>query len=183
MSLNIPTVSLLLVGNRQFSANPLNAVGYIKKGIQMGLRPEFAIFCGLHETDPRAIEDPRLFKKTWFTLGPADIMSDTLIPFWMRLREFMVTKLLYEEKAWSDRHGRWLVHEGESIDQAKARVDYREIQRLKEQAIKENEQVLIREKQEREREHAEDMARWAEEDRLEAEMLQQQSDTATRQMD
>ena len=30
-------------------------VGYIKKGIQQGLRPEFAIFCGLHKTDPRAI--------------------------------------------------------------------------------------------------------------------------------
>ncbi|KAJ5922287.1 hypothetical protein N7516_009990 [Penicillium verrucosum] len=147
--------------------------GYIEKGIQLGLRPEFAIFCGLHETDPRAIENPRLFEETWFTLGSADIMGNTLIPFWMRLKEFMVTKLLYEGKAWGDCHGRWLVYEGETIDQAKARVDDREIQRLKEQAIKENEEMLEREEQEREREHAEDMARWAEEDRLEAEMMQQ----------
>ncbi|KUM63541.1 hypothetical protein ACN42_g3531 [Penicillium freii] len=158
--------------------------GYIEKGIQLGLRPEFAIFCGLHNTDPRAIEDSRLFEETWFTLGPADIISDTLIVFWMRFKEFIVTKLLYEEKAWSDRHGRWLVHEGESIDQAKARVDDEEIQRLKEQAIKENEETLEREEQEREREHAEDMARWAEEDRQEAEMLKQQSiDKAVRQKD
>ncbi|KAJ5592615.1 hypothetical protein N7537_009519 [Penicillium hordei] len=157
--------------------------GYIQKGIQLGLRPEFAIFCGLHNTDPRAIEDPRLFEETWFNLGPADIMSDTLILFWMRLKEFMVTKLLYEEKAWSDRYGRWLVYEGESIDEAKARVDDREIQRLKGQATKENEETLEREEQERERENAEDMARWAEEDRLEAEMLQRQSDKAARYKD
>lgn len=94
-----------------------------------------------------------------------------------------MTKLLYEGKAWSDCHGRWLVHEGESIDQAKARVDDREIQRLEEQAIKENEEMLEREEQEREREHAEDMARWAEEGGPETEMLQQQSDKATRQKD
>ncbi|KGO48426.1 hypothetical protein PEX1_041240 [Penicillium expansum] len=158
--------------------------GYIEKGIQLGLRPEFAIFCGLHETDPRALENPHLFEKGWFSLGPADIMSDTLIPSWMKLREFMATKLTYEGKAWSDRYGRWLVHEGESMEQAKARVDDREIERLKEQAIKEKKEALERFYREQARERAEDEARWAEEDRLEAEKLKQKSiDEAGQQKD
>lgn len=140
----------------------INIEGYIEKGIQLGLRLDFAIFCGLHETDSRAIENPRLFEKTWFSLGPADIMSDTLILFWMKLMEFIVTKLIYDGKAWSDRHGGWLVHEGESMDQAQARVDDGEIQRLKEQAKKENKDVLGRFYEEHVREHAEDMTRWAE---------------------
>ncbi|KAJ6133170.1 hypothetical protein N7471_008385 [Penicillium samsonianum] len=61
--------------------------GYIEKGIQLGLRPEFAIFCGLHEDDPRAIEDPRPFEENWFDLGPADIMA---------------AKLVHEGKAWEE---------------------------------------------------------------------------------
>lgn len=157
----------------------MNTEGYIEKGIQLGLRPEFAIFCGLHETDPRAIAEPHLFEELWFIINsPASIMSDTLIPFWIQLRELITSKLLYEGKAWTDRDGTWLVREGENMDQAKARVDDRERQRLKEQAIKENEERLERYYQDQAREHAEDLARWAEEDRLEAEMLKQQSDKA-----
>jgi hypothetical protein len=87
---------------------------------------------------------------------------------------------LHEGKAWSG-YGRWVVREGETIDQAKARVNVRERQRLKEQAIKEHEAKLERQQQARDREHAEDMARWAEEDRLEAEMLKQQSIDQTAQ--
>lgn len=94
----------------------------------------------------------------------------------------MATKLLYEGKAWSN-YGRWVVREGETLDQAKARVDDRERQRLKEEAIKEYEAMVEREQQEREREEAENIARWAEEDRLEAEMLKQQSDNAGLQKD
>ncbi|OQE24226.1 hypothetical protein PENFLA_c010G06839 [Penicillium flavigenum] len=140
---------------------------YIEKGIQLGLRPEFAIFCGVHKDDSRAIENPYLFERDWFWMSPASIMTDTLIPLWMNLKEFMATKLLYEGKAWSG-YGRWLVHDGETIDQAKARVDDRELQRLKEQAIKENEEKLECSKERKAKEHEEDLAKWAEEDRQEA---------------
>ncbi|KAJ5521553.1 hypothetical protein N7527_005668 [Penicillium freii] len=77
--------------------------GYIEKGIQLGLRPEFAIFCGLHETDPRAIDEPYLFEELWFTIkSPHSAIDETIIPFWMQLKEFMGSKLLYEGKAWSN---------------------------------------------------------------------------------
>ncbi|KAJ5725456.1 uncharacterized protein N7483_006813 [Penicillium malachiteum] len=132
-------------------------------------RPEFAIFCGLHKDDPRALEDPDLFEKTWFRLGPADIMGDTLISFWGQLKEFMVTRLLYEGKAWKDRYGIWLLREGEDMDQAKARMNEKERERLREQAREEKKADLARQKQERDREYAEDMARFAE-DRVPAEM-------------
>ncbi|KAJ5614027.1 hypothetical protein N7528_007681 [Penicillium herquei] len=148
-------------------------IGYIEKGIQLGLRPEFAIFCGLHKDDPRALEDPDLFEETWFRLGPADIMSDTLISLWGQLKQFMVTKLLYDGKAWKDRYGIWLVHEGEYIDQAKARINEKERERFKEQAMEEKEKDLARRKQECDREYAEDMARFAEEDRVAAEVANQ----------
>ncbi|OQD60145.1 hypothetical protein PENPOL_c027G01849 [Penicillium polonicum] len=149
--------------------------GYIEKGIQLGLRPEFAIFCGLHGTDPRAIDEPYLFEELWFTIkSPHSAIDETIIPFWMQLKEFMGSKLLYEGKAWSN-YGRWVVREGETLDQAKARVDDRERQRLKEEAIKEYEAKLERARQVRIREEAEDIARWVEEDRLEAEMLKQQT--------
>ncbi|KAJ6032048.1 hypothetical protein N7540_002780 [Penicillium herquei] len=123
-------------------------IGYIEKGIQLGLRPEFAIFCGLHKDDPRALEDPDLFEETWFHLGPADIMSDTLITFWGGTQEVL----------------------GEDMDQAKARMNEKERERLKEQAMEEKKADLARRKQERDREYAEDMARFAEEDRKAAEV-------------
>lgn len=94
-------------------------------------------------------------------------MSDTLIPFWMDLKEFMAAKLVHEGKAWEG-GGRWLVHEGETIDQAKSRLDDQERQRLKEQAAKEYEAEWELERQEHER-------LIAEEDRQETEMLKLQS--------
>ncbi|CAI7576949.1 unnamed protein product [Penicillium glandicola] len=149
--------------------------GYIERGIELGLRPEFAVFCGLHKDDPRAIAEPHLFEELWFLIkAPAGLIEGTIIPFWMQLKEFMATKLLYEGKAWLS-YGRWVVREGETLDQAKARVDDRERQRLKEQAIKKHEEILERKRQAREKEDAEDRARWAEEERQEAEMLKQQS--------
>lgn len=63
-----------------------------------------------------------------------------------------------------------MVREGETLDQAKARVDDRERQRLKEEAIKEYKAKLELQQQRRDREEVEDIARWAEEDRVEAEM-------------
>lgn len=45
--------------------------GYIEKGIQLGLRPEFAIFRGQHETAPRAIDEPHLFKELYGSLSKA----------------------------------------------------------------------------------------------------------------
>ncbi|CAG8910000.1 unnamed protein product [Penicillium egyptiacum] len=136
---------------------------------------KFAIFCGLHKDDPRAIDDPRLFEEKWFGLGPADIMGDTLIPFWIDVEEFIATKLVYEGKAWDDCYGRCLVREGESLDQAKARMNDQERERLKEQAAKQFEAEWERKRQEWDRKCAEDEAIWAEEDRQEAEMLQQQN--------
>lgn len=109
---------------------------YIKKGIQLELRPNFAIFCGLHKDDPRAIDMPRLLKKGWFNKGPEDLVIDAIVPFWLDLQKFMEQKLIHDGKAWSDDHGQWLIHEGETMDQAKARVDDRERQRLREEAIK-----------------------------------------------
>ncbi|KAJ5154435.1 uncharacterized protein N7500_009874 [Penicillium coprophilum] len=109
---------------------------YIEKGIQLGLRPDFVIFCGLRKVNPRAITEPYLFEELWFTIkDPADLIDDIIILFWLQLRESIETKLVYEGKAWSS-DGRWVVCEGETIDQAKARVDDKERQRLKEQAIK-----------------------------------------------
>ena len=157
--------------------------GYIEKGIQLGLRPEFAIFCGLHETDPRAINEPYLFEELWFTIkSPHSAIDETIIPFWMELKEFMRTKLLYEGNAWS-KYGRWVVREEETLDQAKARVDDRERPRLTEEAIKEHKAKLELQQQRRDREEAEDIARWAEEDRVEAEMLKQQSSKPVEQKD
>ncbi|KAJ5680735.1 hypothetical protein N7536_011874 [Penicillium majusculum] len=119
----------------------------------------------------------------WFTIkSPHSAIDETIIPFWMELKEFVRTKLLYEGKAWSN-YGRWVVREGETLDQAKARVDDRERQRLKEEAIKEHKAMLELQQQRRDREEAEDIARWAEEDRVEAEMLKQQSSNPVEQKD
>jgi hypothetical protein len=47
----------------------------------------------------------------------------------------MMLRLVHEEKAWMDFHGHWLVHEGETMDEAKVRVDDAERQRRREQAL------------------------------------------------
>ncbi|KAJ5452901.1 hypothetical protein N7445_001084 [Penicillium cf. griseofulvum] len=155
---------------------------FIEKGIQLGLRLEFAIFCGLHKDDPRAIENPYLFEKDWFWMGPASIMTDTLISFWRGVEKCMVSKLLYDGKAFTC-DGTWVVREGETIDQAKARVDDRERERLREQAEKEYKAEREREKDGLEKLCAEEDAIWAEQYR-QAEMLKQQSiDKAARQKD
>lgn len=140
---------------------------YIKKGIQQGLRPEFAIFCGLHKDDPRAVEDPGLFEKDWFNNGPQELIIDTVIPFWLQLKELMAQKLVHDGKAWSDRYGHWLIHDEETLDQAKARVDDRERQRLREQATEKYEAELEQKRQEWKRLDAEEDAR-----QREAEMLE-----------
>lgn len=147
----------------------MNIEEYIKKGIQQGLRPESAIFCGLHKDDPRAINDPLLFKEDWFSKGPEDIIVDFIIPFWMQLQTFMTMKLIHEGKAWKDVHGKWLVHEGENMDQAKARVNDKELQRLREQATEEYEAKREQERQELARLTAEKDARFEEEERQERE--------------
>lgn len=165
-----------------FSADQLNIEAFIEKGIQLGLRLEFAIFCGLHKDDPRAIENPYLFEKDWFWMGPASIMTDTLISFWRGVEKCMVSKLLYDGKAFTC-DGTWVVREGETIDQAKARVDDRERERLREQAEKEYKAEREREKEGLEKLCAEEDAIWAEQDR-QAEMLKRQSiDKAAQQKD
>ncbi|KAJ5115272.1 hypothetical protein NUU61_001031 [Penicillium alfredii] len=155
------------------STEPLQQTheAYIEKGIQEGLRPEFAIFCGMHKDDPRATEDPDLFNEFWFTKGPQDFIADSIIPSsWTKVKDFLEQRLIHEGKAWQDHHGRWLVHEGESMEQAKARVDDQELQRLRQKASEEYKARREQERQEIARLDAEDKARWAEEERLEAEM-------------
>ncbi|KAJ5382966.1 hypothetical protein N7517_000877 [Penicillium concentricum] len=133
-------------------------MGYIRRGIQQGLRLEFAIFCGLHEDDPRALEDPDLFKKMWFTKGSDKLIFDFIISFWIKLKSFMIQRLVHEEKAWIDDYGDWLVHEGETMDEAKATMDYAERQRLSDEAIQESERIREEERQEQERYDAEEDA-------------------------
>ena len=58
----------------------------------------------------------------------------------------MVSKLLYDEKVFTC-DGTWVVREGETIDQAKARVDDRERERLREQAENEYQAEREREKE------------------------------------
>lgn len=53
----------------------------------------------------------------------------------------MRDKLVHDEKAWQDSHGVWLVHDGETMDQAKARLDDLELQRLREEGAKEEERI------------------------------------------
>jgi hypothetical protein len=90
--LNILIVSLSSWYDIRLSANQINIEAYIEKGIQLGLRPEFAIFCGLHKDDPRAIAEPHLFEELWFIIkSPADLIEDTIIPFWMYFKESMAT--------------------------------------------------------------------------------------------
>ena len=73
-------------------------------------------------------------------------------------------KLIHEEKAWEDDHGDWLVHEGETMEQAKARVDDKERQRLKQQEEENIDAEIEEEKQEKAKWIAEDQARFAERD-------------------
>lgn len=66
-------------------------------------------------------------------------MVDFTIPFWMQLQMFMTLKLVHEGKAWKDDHGKCLVYKRKNMDQAKVRVNDKESQRLREQAIEEYE--------------------------------------------
>ncbi|KAJ5515718.1 hypothetical protein N7527_007278 [Penicillium freii] len=106
---------------------------------------KFAIFCGLYKDDPRAIENPYLFEKDWFWIGLASIMTDTLISFWRGVEKCMMSKLLYDGKAFT--------------------VDDRERKRLREQAEKEYKAEREREKEGLEKLCAEEDAIWAEQDR------------------
>ncbi|KAJ5178009.1 uncharacterized protein N7500_000708 [Penicillium coprophilum] len=148
--------------------------GYIEQGIRLGIRLEFAIFCGLHKDDPRAIDDPDLFEKSWFSQGPAGIMSDTLIPFWMQVEDFMASRLVYEGKAWEDGCGTWLIHEGETLEQAQARAD-EEYEMLTEKAREDEKRERKEEREKWARLEAEEEAMLVEQERLEDEMLKQQS--------
>jgi hypothetical protein len=115
-------------------------------------------------------------------MGPASIMTDTLLLFWGGVEKCMVSKLLYDGKAFTC-DGTWVVRKGETIDQAKARVDDRECERLREEAQKEYEAERAREKEGLEKLCAEEDAIWAEQDR-QTEMLKQRSiDKAAQQKD
>jgi GH24 family phage-related lysozyme (muramidase) len=96
-------------------------------------------------------------------------MQDFVYSFWLQLQEFLAMRLVHEGKAWKDEYGRWLIHEGETMEQAKARVNDKERQRLKQQAIEDYEAKTEQAIQEWEKYIAEENARLAEEDRLETE--------------
>lgn len=77
--------------------------GYVKKAIQRGLKPEFAIFCGLHEEDPRAKQDPRHLTG-WFTEDPMYYMDERVGGQALMLMRLMRAKLIYEGKVKVDKH-------------------------------------------------------------------------------
>ncbi|KAK1148140.1 hypothetical protein N8T08_010779 [Aspergillus melleus] len=76
--------------------------GYIKKAIQQGLRPEFAVFSGMHKDDPRCVDDPLLFERDWFDTAASSIVIDTVRSYWSKLSKFLLCKLFDEGKAWKD---------------------------------------------------------------------------------
>lgn len=77
--------------------------GYVKKAIQRGLRPEFAIFCGLHEEDPRAKQDPRHLTE-WFSKDPMHYIESRVGRFALLLMKLMRDKLIYEGKVVVDKN-------------------------------------------------------------------------------
>ncbi|KAJ5109275.1 hypothetical protein N7456_005950 [Penicillium angulare] len=125
--------------------------GYIKNGIQQGLSPEFAVFCGMHKDDPRCVDDPSLFEKDWFDTSVPEIITYFTTSFWHLLREFLTCKLINEGKAWSGDHGQWLIHEGENLIESKARVAGLDLKQLCERAFKEEKERGNRETRERDR--------------------------------
>ncbi|KAH8432803.1 uncharacterized protein LDX57_010432 [Aspergillus melleus] len=126
--------------------------GYIKKAIQQGLRPEFAVSCGMHKDDPRCVDDPLLFERDWFDTAASSIVVRMVRSHWDKLSKFLLCKLCDEGKAWRDDydHGlsEWLVHEGESMKQAKERVNNLDRQALCERAYKEEREKIKRESEE-----------------------------------
>lgn len=79
-------------------------------------------------------------------------------------------KLIHEGKAFKNNHGDWLVHEGESLEQAKARVEDKELlQQLLQQAIEDYKEEFKLREQEEARIIAEEDARFTEEEQQEAE--------------
>jgi len=105
----------------------------------------------MHKDDPRCIDDPLLFEREWFDISASSLVDDIADWFWRRLRDFLTCKLLHERKAWSDKHGHWLVHEVEDIDQAKARVSDLDLEQLRERADKELREKSTRKTQEEDR--------------------------------
>ena len=104
----------------------------------------------MHKDDPWCVDDPMLYERDWFDTSATSIIT-FFTSFWNILKKFLVCKLIEEKKAWSDEHGQWLVHEGESIDQAKARVNNLDLQELREQALKEEFERQVRDKQEQDK--------------------------------
>lgn len=127
--------------------------GYIKKAIQQGLRLEFAVFCGMHTDDPRCIDDPLLYERDWFDRSPSVYVMYRAESWWRRLKEFLLAKMIHEGKAWYIKHprGYWLVYEGESMDQAKTRVNNLNFEELNKRAYEEEREEARRRSEENRR--------------------------------
>lgn len=96
------------------------AEGYIKKGVQQGLRPEFAIWCGLHEDDPREKEKQSwTFKPNWYKHSPMYYVDEVFTSQYSQLRLLWNEKLIADGKVKKTEHGTVLV---ENQDE-KGRVD------------------------------------------------------------
>lgn len=92
------TVSVTSIETCSKQKNLLGALaeGYIKKGIQQGLRPEFAIWCGLHEDDPR--ERAKQFSKftpppNWYKHSPMYYVDEVFTSEYAHLNLLWVKKL------------------------------------------------------------------------------------------
>ncbi|KAK3690522.1 hypothetical protein B0T22DRAFT_463789 [Podospora appendiculata] len=70
--------------------------GYIKGGLAEGLRPEFAIFCGLHESEPRYSESYAQFHYARSCKEHAD---EVVLTAWSCLRPLWMQKLELEQEA------------------------------------------------------------------------------------
>lgn len=100
---------LTLCSRRGFSAlliyclYSISLEGYVKKAIQRGLRPEFAIFCGLPDEDPQAKQDLRHLTG-WYAKDPMHYMETRVGSYSILLTKLMRDKLIYEGKVEVDKH-------------------------------------------------------------------------------
>lgn len=83
--------------------------GFVKKAMQLGLKPEFAIFCGYHEDDWRAKKDPEWFLKQ----APPDFVQDFVMEYSLILMRLIKRKLMDEGKVRHDEEYGYVIIEDE----------------------------------------------------------------------
>ncbi|KAK3319536.1 hypothetical protein B0T19DRAFT_445344 [Cercophora scortea] len=69
--------------------------GYIRGGLAQGLRPEFAIFCGLHESEPRYSES---YARFHYARSCKEHADEIVLTAWSCLRPLWMQKLEMEHE-------------------------------------------------------------------------------------